>query len=242
MKSFLLSLAFLTTIPAGGLRELSPGEPARAVPFFPVVGLLLGAVLFAVARVSALVLPSPVPEALVVAALCGLTGCLHLDGLADSADGLFGAHSGKLPLEIMKDSRVGVFGVCAVALVLIVKFAALSGLKGYFTPVLVFPVLGRWAAVVGLSLGRPAATSGLGAAFSAKTGLRELLLGGAVALVLSILLGGRAGLAGFVAVTALSLLLVLFYQRRVGGITGDLLGSMIEVSELLALIIFAGFS
>lgn len=242
MKPFFIALGLLTTIPAPVSREASPKELSRAVALFPVVGLIIGGAIFATGRLAALVLPAPLPATLMVAVLCVVTGCLHLDGLADSADGLFGAHSGKDPIEIMKDPRVGLFGVAAVAVVLMLKFAGLATLRESLLAAALFPVLGRWGAVVGLSLGRPAAKSGLGTSFCEMTGMGELLVGGVVTLALSVIIGGRAGLAGFVAVSGLAFLMVLYFRRRVGGITGDLAGAMIELSEVAALIILAGFS
>ncbi len=145
--TFPLALTFLTTIPWPRLGMAGPQELARSMFWFPWVGALLGAIYWGAWWGLGEILPAPAAAALLVALTALLTGGLHLDGLADTADGLGGAHSPAERLNIMKDSRLGAFGGVALILTLLLKFAFLmswaeKGLGGGV--LLLFPVISRW--------------------------------------------------------------------------------------------------
>jgi adenosylcobinamide-GDP ribazoletransferase len=231
------ALQFLTILPLGPAARFAPRGVLR---FFPVAGLVIGALVSAFDALLGLFLPLPVAAALDVALLALISGALHLDGLADTADGLLGHHARQRSLEIMKDSRVGAMGLVAVGLVLVAKTAGLGAISGSRSLVLILvPALARGAmmiAIATLPYVRPA--GGTGQAFC-ETPPRALdLIWLVVPLGLSVFLGWRALVlaAAFGGVTAL---MIDFYRRRLGGVTGDLLGALGEVVETLLFVALA---
>jgi adenosylcobinamide-GDP ribazoletransferase len=225
------ALQFLTILPLGPAVRF---DARGMMPFFPVAGIVIGAMVSAFDALAGLVLPLPVVAVLDVGLLALISGALHLDGLADTADGLLGHHDRPRALEIMKDSRVGAMGLVAVALVLILKTAALGTLGPRRALALILvPALARSAMLVAigtLPYARP--EGGTGSAFF-DTGARArdyawILL----PLGLSVFLGWRALVLG-VAFGAGTALMLGYYRRRLGGVTGDLLGALAEGVETL---------
>ncbi|HEX7091388.1 MAG TPA: adenosylcobinamide-GDP ribazoletransferase [Longimicrobiales bacterium] len=227
------ALRHLTVLPVP-YDDAERRAPAAALAWFPVVGLLLGAVAFVALRLP---LPPPVRASLALAAWIALTGGLHEDGLMDCADAAFAVASRERRLEILKDPRAGAHAVSAAALLLLLRFAALATVPA--AAALVAPVIGRWWMVVSLARWRPARATGLGAAFAA--GARPL----APTLVALALLAALAPIAGAVR-TALALVLAIiggaatsaFLARRFGGLTGDAHGAAGLIAELAALFAF----
>lgn len=230
MRAFIAALQFITAIPLG---RGGSWDPRGMIPHFPLVGLLLGGILLAVDAV-AVRFWSPAVAALVdVVALAALTGAFHLDGLADTADGLYGTRGRERALEIMKDSRIGAMGMIAVALCLAVKWAGISGLdaqRGWL--LLLVPAYARAAMLVGmrfLPYGRGA--EGTGHALFAEPLGPGVFVGLLAVVLISLGLGwpGTLVLNGGFALVCVGLL--AWYRRKVGCITGDMLGAMTEVTE-----------
>lgn len=232
------ALAFLTRLP-GGSHPSSPSELTGAVAWFPVVGLIIGAVGAGVyAGASALFPPMPAAAlAFVVTALA--TGGFHEDGLADSLDGLAGGWDREQRLEILKDSRHGTFGVLALVLVSIVKVSALASLADWTAAgaLIAAHVAGRAGAVALMGIAPTAQEVGLGADYT-----RSLRPGPAIA---GFLLGVAALVVVFqewspVAIVAVACgvaLVGLWAQRKIGGVTGDLLGAAEQVGECAVLLV-----
>lgn len=226
----------LTWLPVPGPEAASF---ASALPWFPLVGLLLGSVLYGLCLLSGATWPEGT-ALLVVAGGTLLTRGLHLDGLADAADGLFGGRTRERVLEIMKDSRMGAFGGMAILLILLTKFVLMTRLAGMGAASWIIPayVTSRTAQSL-LAVTEPyARTEGKAAAFVAEAkplhGLLALLL--AMVLILAV---GRMSLPWLVAFAlglAVALLLARSFRRRIGGITGDLLGATSELTETAVLL------
>lgn len=210
------------------------------MPFYPLVGLLLGALivgmqsLFATADVG-------LQSALVLLVWVLLTGGLHLDGLADSADAWAGSYGDRdSALRIMKDAASGPAGVAAVTLILLIKFAALSALihENIWPGLLIAPMLGRSAIVLLLLTTPYVRPEGLGAAQAAFLPRRPAI----VALVISaiaIIGFGSIGIWALVATLGLLLILRVMMIRRLGGATGDTFGAACELVETAALVVIA---
>lgn len=238
IRPLLIALQFLTRLPVAFRQPPTETDTGRSLPYYPLVGLLLGlpiaATGWALADAAA-----PLRAALVLAAWVLLTGALHLDGLADSADAWAGGRGDRArTLAIMKDPRSGPIGVTAVALVLLVKFAALEALawpRDWATVVLI-PVLGR-AALVLLFLTTPyVRPGGLGAALARCPNRRAaLLVVLAVALATPALLGA-AGLWPLLAAACILWAVRAALLRRIGGTTGDTAGAAVELVETAALV------
>lgn len=233
-----LSIAFhlLTTLPVRAPRDWETGHSGRAGAWYPFVGLVIGALVAGVYLLSTSFFPPLVTAALSLAAWVALTGGLHLDGLADCCDGLLHASNPERRLEIMKDSRLGAFGGIGLMLVLILKVSALASLPtDRAIPVILFAAsLGRWAILpAGFQpLARP---GGMGADFSSGLPKSALLWGGLIPLGLAIVLGVQGMIALGLALLALYFILQ-FVRSRIGGVTGDVFGLIVEVTETLTLI------
>ncbi len=224
---------FLTRLPLPG-PPLEGRELGRALAYFPLAGLALGAITAGAARLLAPRLGPGVLAALLVALLAWLTGGLHLDGLADVADGLGGGHGDRSrTLAIMRDSRIGAFGATALGLALVVKVAAVAELLARGAApwaLLCAPVLARFTAVPLVVLLPYARPEGLGRAFHEGGGPRELVVALALAALALAGFGVRVLLPSAAAVAAAAVV-VLAVRRRLGGLTGDVYGAAIELAE-----------
>ena len=239
VNGFWLALGFLTTLPARPVPYV-PGGLGRAAAWFPVIGLLMGVLLLLVHAAAARLLGPAVAAVLVVAAWAGLTGALHLDGLADCCDGLLVSAPRERRLEIMRDPRVGSFAVTGLVLALLLKTAAVFSLGAGSAAglgLVLAPVWARWWIL--LAARRPSArVEGLGSSFAAV--LTPRLLG--YALVLPLVLLGIAAwfdwhsLVGVVLSGLACLGVLQLAQARIGGITGDVLGAVVELAEVALLV------
>jgi len=232
------AVAFLT--PFGGARVPS----RRAFDWFPVVGAVIGLALGGIWWGADRLWPPLVTAALVVAADLVLTGMLHVDGLADAGDGLIAPMGRARRLEVMSDPATGAFGVATVAVVLVLRVAALTAITP--APLLLASV---WCAsrtmmaVIARTLPY-ARTNGLASAFLGGSPLPVAVLGTLLASVLAIAGGGHLS-SRSVAVLAVAAclatggLVAAFAQRRVGGFTGDVLGAAGVLGETVALLVLA---
>ena len=237
--SFLLAVQFLTVVPVRSTAEFAPGRMARAMIWFPVVGLLLGGILALADLGLRAVLPPLVSAGLLLGLWAVLTGALHLDGFLDSCDGLFAARSPHERLDILRDVHTGSFAVVGGICLLIVKFALLVELPATHRALALFVVPGLSRATLVYAVRAfPYARSGpgLGSLF------REGLTWGHVAVVAitavaaaSIALGW-IGLATGACVWLLTIIIAWWVRRRIPGLTGDVYGAINELSEVGALL------
>ena len=232
-----LALMLLTRLPAGRLRDPAP-KLADAAWAFPLVGLVTGTLGWASQQAAlALGLGPLVSAMLAVLVLALVTGALHLDGLADFADGIGGGRDRAQCLEIMRDSRIGSYGVVALVLALGLKAAALAEFdRGAPLPVFLFAALGSRLAMTALLVGMPPARpDGLGHEAAGGMSRRALLPG---ALLLAAI-GSWLGLGAVLALAAMVLvggLIARAAWRRLGGHTGDVLGAVQLTTGIAALI------
>jgi adenosylcobinamide-GDP ribazoletransferase len=238
MKStFPLALTFLTKIPWPGASLAEPLDLTRSMFWYPWVGALLGLAYLAAWQGFSQVTPVPAAAALLLCFTVLLTGGLHLDGLADTVDGLGGGHNPDERLKIMKDSRVGAFGVMSLILVLLTKFACLLGAaeQGWQAEFILFPILSRWS-MVWLAFLSPYARpgGGLGQAMT-EVSQRVALGAGLSALVLAVMLLRFKGLALWAGAGVFIWLVSRFCKPTLGGVTGDVLGAANEMVEVLVL-------
>lgn len=237
LDGLISALRFLTVIPLPFKRN-AVFKPKESVAFFPLAGLLIGLIVALLDMLFCWCFNPITASAMDVAVLVGLTGALHIDGLADSADGLFSHKPAKKMLEIMRDSRTGSMGVAAVAVVLLLKFAGFAGLgPNRFALILIIPAFARMGLVFAMThLPYLRKEDGLAGPFFVDTPPPFFWVFLAMLLVAAGLLGlqGIAVIAGFIAST---LIIMLFYSKRAGGVTGDMLGAMIEVQEAVLLVL-----
>ena len=234
-----LALTFLTKLPWPWRGPADETALARSMFWFPWVGALLGLIFWGAWAGLQKMLPAPAAAALLLTLTVWVTGGLHLDGLADTADGLGGGHTPETALRIMKDSRVGAFGVISLILGLVLKFSLFLSLATQTRGagvLLLFPVISRWSMVLLAYLSPYArAEGGLGQAMTLGVSPRVLTGASLSAGGLALLILGAPGLVLLIAAAALVWLGRLYFQRRLGGITGDILGATNEVVEIMVL-------
>lgn len=239
MRSFLLALQLLTRIPVRISGEIRPGEMPASASLFPLVGLLVGGLMATTYYLSSLILPPPLPAWLTIVAVLFLTGGLHLDGLMDTADGIFSGRSREMALMIMKDSRVGSMGVIVCVLVLGIKTAAVSSLSGSYTyPVLLLtPVAARTAMVLAMRYPYARQGEGTGSSFAGKVTLGQITLAIIFALAPAVLLLGTEGAVLVAGAWLIGAAVSLWLVKRLGGMTGDTYGFINEITEVLFLLL-----
>ncbi|HZS41330.1 MAG TPA: adenosylcobinamide-GDP ribazoletransferase [Polyangia bacterium] len=235
MRRLLAALAFLSRLPVP-IGELEAADIGKATLVFPLAGALLGAIQAAAALTLGARLPPLLAAVLVVALGALVTGALHLDGLADMADGFGGGRTRDDVLRIMRDHAVGAYGVVAIVLVVAVKIAAIAALIGAgdgWRALVVAAALSRWSSV---PLGRflryaRRDEGGLGAAVTDHVGPAELL--GATLLAAGIAIGlcGARGAIWFAVAAAVTIAIGIESRRRIGGVTGDVMGAATELIE-----------
>jgi adenosylcobinamide-GDP ribazoletransferase len=236
--TFPLALTFLTKVPWPRPVVAGPEDLARSLFWFPWVGGILGLIFLGAWSIFLKLLPHPAAAALLVCITVWITGGLHLDGLADTLDGLGGGQDPEARRRIMKDSRVGTFGVLALVLVLLLKFTLFLAAadKGWRGPIILYPVLSRWGMVYLAYLSNYARPEGgLGQAMT--TGVSPRVAAGASfsAVILAVLLLGFKGLALWAIAAALVWLGSRYFRKALGGVTGDVLGATNEILEVAVL-------
>ena len=222
--------------------DRGPRNISHSRAFYPAIGLMIGLVLVGVEEGSSRVFSEPLTAAFLVAVMIVVTRGLHLDGLMDVFDGVFGGFTPERRLEIMRDSRVGAFGVIGATAVLLLKYGALVSLlmlpqPGKEWALFLFPTLSRWTMVVLLGAFPYVRTQGLGSPFHG-TGIKiATTIAGISALAASVLLGGFAGLGLFFGVTVVAWLMGWAIAKTLGGLTGDAYGATNEIIETVVLIV-----
>ncbi|MGA2368174.1 MAG: adenosylcobinamide-GDP ribazoletransferase [Dehalococcoidia bacterium] len=236
---FYIALKFLTILPAPSSKNEGPEQVGRSLGFFPVVGLVIGLLLAGLYCLMRGIFPVPLVNAILITALVLVTGAHHLDGLSDTFDALVAGRTTEQRLSIMTDTRVGVFGISAIVLTLLIKYASLTGIASVPTLIMV-PVVSRWT-MAGAILIFPAARK-VGMGFAAKSGASwtGFVVASVVALLVMTLFGGW--IAGPILMAVLFSLMCCFgllFRRLFGGLTGDCYGALVELGEVMALILIS---
>ncbi len=240
LRAIRLALAFLTVIPQR-FREREVGDADLAASRFayPFVGAALGLVLAGLSEALRLYGTGPPLAAfLLIAAGIGISGALHLDGLADSSDGLFLGGGSQRRLSVMRDPHVGSYGVAAIVLVLMGKYAALSSIseRGRALTLLAALTISRTLVLVSAGLARYARPEGTGRILVNATTPRDALGAALLSILMGQVFGGLAGsiAAGFALILAFSL--TRWATHKIGGVTGDTLGAIVELGEMVVLV------
>jgi adenosylcobinamide-GDP ribazoletransferase len=235
MLNFFSALTFLTII---RIPRLGNWEDGQKVLYFPLVGILIGLGLWGVDTIGSLLFNLELRCAFDLIFLAIISGGLHLDGLADSADGILAHRGREKALEIMRDSRIGVMGTLVVFFCLLLKFTSLQGLPETtrWIWLIAAPALARTSMAIGLIFTDYARNEGgLGTVFFQKNRYSLLSLS-PLALLIPLLISpvsGLIALAGFFITLAL---LFSFFNRTIGGMTGDTLGATAEIVEAVIMV------
>jgi cobalamin 5'-phosphate synthase/cobalamin synthase len=226
--------AFLTRIPVGRVADVDGAAVARAAPLYPLVGAVVGAVGGAVVDLTSGPLPAGAAAALGLAVVALVTGAMHLDALADTADAL-GGMTRERRLEIMRDHGVGAFGAVAVVLVLLFEASVLAGVDHAWSAFAAAAACARWAPLPVAVVLPYARSEGQGAALVGSTSWLRSLVALAVACAIALAVRGVDGLAAVGAAAATALVLGAFFRRWIGGVTGDTLGATTELAQAAGL-------
>ncbi len=239
MNDFFAALIFLTRLPTPHV-ELSTKSMARAMRFFPLVGILIGGIIVAADTLASLVFPPAPRAALVLVTWIIVTGGLHLDGFLDCCDGLFVAKPPELRLNILKDTQVGAYAVVGGAALLITKWSAIFALpRGTRWQVLLLaPVLARWAMVYATVV-YPYARQreSLGTMFKDYAGRRELGIATLTMLGAVLLVRPIGGLLLAFIMWMYVIIAARWVMTRIPGLTGDVYGALGETGETLILLV-----
>jgi len=228
------ALAFLTAIPVGRAEELDERDLGRGAALFPLVGALVGAVAASVAWSAGRLLPPLPSAALGVASGVALTAAFHLDGLGDVADGIGASLTGREPAEMMRDPRLGTFGVAAVALDLLLQVTLLGALLDRFPwGVLAAASIAR-VVPLALATAMPYAGSGTGG-WVAGMPRSAWLVGLAIAIAVAVPTAGLATVGMLIGGVLVGAVLAWWSRRRLGGVTGDVFGAGAELTATLSL-------
>jgi len=238
MNSFLLAMQFLTIFPLK-IRNFSDKKMSRALIYFPIVGLFLGLILsglnILLSISNILMLASNI---ILVIILIILTGGMHLDGLADTADAFLSGKEKKEMLEIMRDSHIGVMGVLALISVILLKIGLLTCVNTAIKPgiLMLVCILSRWSVVLQMYFFPYARQDGKAKIFIEGMSLKKLILSAIITIVLAFMIRGTEGLIVLLVISVFAYVLGGFVSRKIGGITGDTLGATIELAEVISLL------
>jgi adenosylcobinamide-GDP ribazoletransferase len=208
------------------------------VGWFPLVGLAIGLVLAGLDWALGQVFPPGVTAVLVMAVWLLASGAIHFDGFLDSCDGLFGGKTPERRLEIMRDHRVGAFAVAGGGLLVLLRYSALTALPLRTIPLLLAPVLGRWAMTLAIVFFPYAREQGLGRAMKDHARWPQALQATLIALAAAWFLGGVSGLIAMLVAGVVMLLTALFIRTRIPGLTGDSYGAINELVEVAVLVFY----
>ena len=239
-KQFITAWQFLTIIPIKRNVEVTSESLGKSMASFPLVGLVLGLFIAALDIAYSRLFPANFSSALLLVSYIAMYGGFHLDGLVDTVDGLVGGRDREHALKIMKESTIGAIGVVTLVLLLLLKYAAIASLSGdaRIGCLILMPVIGRWTEVTMVYGSRYAREgAGLGKPFTEYVTKREVTIATLLTIVISWFTLKYIGLVIILATLLLVLGMKSYFKKKLGGITGDLLGFGGELSELLMLII-----
>lgn len=235
LRLVLTAIQYFTRLPVPRWTGYSERRLNDAVRYFPLVGILVGLVAGLVFVLALTVFPQPVAVLLAMVAGILLTGCFHEDGLADACDGLGGGWDKRQALAIMKDSRIGSYGVLGLAFALALKFAALSALPAarFLAVAVAAHAFSRFMAVSVMATQRYVRDDDSARARPVAQSISSAGLACAALFALAPLAWlGSAGIAGAAGALALRLAAARYLYHRIGGYTGDCLGAVQQITEI----------
>lgn len=236
MRSFLIALQFLTIFPVKIKSEIKNGDFGLSLLYFPFVGLAIGLILSSSAVLFSF-LPVLVKGALILAVSVIITGGIHLDGFADTSDGFYGNKPKEKILEIMRDSRIGAIGAMGLILLLLFKFSLIVNLQGaiLWKALIEMAVFSRWSQVLACGITPYARQEGKAKYFIEYADRKILVPGGVFTIALFLLMAGLKGIFLFTLPFLCVLLFIRYIKRRIGGMTGDIIGAISEIAEVSVL-------
>lgn len=236
MKKFLLALQFLTILSIRINLKIKEQDFGQSLFYFPIVGFLIGLVLAALAACLRF-LPDLVTGACVLISSIIITGGIHLDGFADTCDGLYGRRTQEEILKIMRDSRAGVMGVIGVTCLLLLKFTLIVSIPQDFLgkSLILMATFSRWSQGLACLVSKYARSEGKAKFFIEYARKKDVIIGGLFTLVLFLLMAKVNGVLIFASAILCASLFIQYAKRKLGGMTGDTIGATSEIAEVAVL-------
>ena len=251
IKNFINAVQFLTIFTVRKKQELDEGDLARSMIYFPAVGFLIGFLLINVDKAMSFVLPQTISNALLVIILVVMTRAIHVDGLADTLDGIMGGRDPQSRLAIMRDSRLGTAGAVGILFLLLLKYLCFNNLyeSEKVSALLTAPMLARWSQTMMVFNAEYGRENGMAKAFVGHLRAGSLVVASVLAIGLSVFVVVRTDvhsaalvLSLLCGVVALTFIGKKYFNSRLGGVTGDTIGAVSELNEVLVLLLFVVFS
>jgi len=232
LKEFFLALQFLTIFPVKIKSKVQEKDITGSLLYFPVVGAIIGLILASGSFIFGF-LPHIAMAGLVLGMSAVITGGIHLDGLADTCDGFYGGKTKAETLRIMRDSRIGAMGIIGIVLILLLKFVFLCAIRpeNLWKALILMALWGRYSQVLSCVLSGYARDKGTAKFFVERATKKELIPGGIFTLLVTILLAQFAGIIISILLAAMFMLLIKYVKNRIGGVTGDIIGAISEITE-----------
>lgn len=233
MKKFISAISFLTIIPVPkSLKDLN-GYLNNSTVYFPLVGLIIGLFLCLIYFLSSKIFPTFISSLFVVFAEVLTTRSLHLDGFSDFFDGMFGGQTKEDKIRIMKDHNVGVFGAVSLIFLILLKinFLFLIKVPYVYSIILIMPIISRWIILYPILKMPYAKETGLGKIFELK--VLEYITATFMVFVILYLMLSFVGVFSLLCTFILILFIIRNINKQIGGMTGDVYGFLIELSELI---------
>ena len=241
IKNILIAIRFLTILPLPGKEAASPKEFGESMAYFPLVGMFIGIVLVCAYLILVKLVSPLVTAVLVIGFWAYFTGALHLEGFVDAADGFSASPDREKILNVMKDHHCGAKGVIALVFLIILKIVLFNDVpvSMQISSLLLAPAIGRWVMVCAASLCSYARkTEGLGKAFVENSGKRELLVASIILITAGTILLRINFLVLMIPVIIFTIFFFVNIRKKINGVTGDVLGAMNELAEVVCLAAF----
>jgi adenosylcobinamide-GDP ribazoletransferase len=236
MKRLILLIQFLTRIPININLDVTREDLSKSIIYFPIVGYIIGIILAVFYKVSIFYFDKIIISFLIVTFEIVITGGLHIDGLSDTVDGIYSGRKKEKIIEIMKDPNVGTFGVLSIIILMIFKFLLIYKINNnLFIVLLIMPVFSRFCSVLSSRIGKYSKEDGLGNIFIGQVSNFQLFI--SFILTLPLLYFNFLLYFAFIINIVFTILFVKYISKKIDGITGDTLGAIVEINEVLFLMI-----
>ncbi|KPU46275.1 cobalamin synthase [Oxobacter pfennigii] len=239
MNRLILMLQFFTRIPINKEVPVEPEDFRGGSIFFPVVGLVVGLINLAVYYLARHTGNYMFAAILAVLSWASITGALHLDGLSDTCDGIFSSRTKDKMLEIMKDSRIGAMGALSLIFAVFVKISLIWGLsysQALYT-LIIAPVIARTSMLYGITIAKYPREKGLGQTFIGNVTIKEFSIGLIICSIIVFPLAKLYTLVLLFMVFAVPMFFNDYFEKKLGGMTGDTLGALCEIQEILCMLV-----
>jgi len=235
IKQLIILIQFMTRIPVFVNVEYDEEKLGKSIKYFPLVGAIIGIFLYGINILAGkITVNRQIAAIIIIIAEIFITGLIHIDGLADTADGLFSYAEKEKILEIMRDSRVGTNGAVALILYFMTKVILLSEIRPEY--IILYPVISRLSTSINAGLGEYARKNGMSNEIIAKNGKKEAGISIIITMILSFIILKVKGLIILIFAILFILLLMKGVKRKIGGITGDTMGASLELTSILVLL------